>query len=85
MTDITVNMLDAKSNLSKLVDAVERGLQPQVVIARNGKPAARLVPLQAPGATAQPGQRLGVAKGQFVVPESIDISSTEAARLFGAA
>ena len=35
-----VNMHDAKTQLSKLVDAVERG--ETVVIARNGKPVARL-------------------------------------------
>ena len=35
-----VNMLDAKTNLSKLVDAVERGEETEIIIARNGKPAA---------------------------------------------
>lgn len=39
-----INMHDAKSQLSKLVDAVERG--ETVIIARNGKPAARLCALQ---------------------------------------
>lgn len=38
-----VNMLDAKTNLSKLVDAVESGAEDEVIIARNGKPAAKLV------------------------------------------
>ena len=38
-----VNMLDAKTNLSKLVDAVESGAEREVIIARNGKPAAKLV------------------------------------------
>lgn len=40
----TVNMHDAKSQLSQLVEAAERG--ETVVIARNGKPAAQLVGLQ---------------------------------------
>ena len=39
----TVNMHDAKSQLSKLVEAAERG--ETVIIARNGRPAARLCAL----------------------------------------
>jgi prevent-host-death family protein len=36
---LTVNMLEAKTQLSKLVEAAERG--EEVVIARNGRPAVR--------------------------------------------
>ena len=77
----TVNMLEAKSTLSKLVDAVERGFEPEIIIARHGRPAAKLVPVV--DSKGHQGKRLGVAKGQFVVPESIDESGAEAARLFG--
>ncbi len=59
----TVNMLEAKSNLSKLVDAVESGAEDEVIIARNGKPVARLVPLAAP--VPDVSKRLGIAEGQF--------------------
>jgi prevent-host-death family protein len=59
-----VNMLDAKSNLSRLVEAVESGAESEIVIARNGKPAAKLVPV-----TTRVGQRIGVAKGAFKAPE----------------
>jgi prevent-host-death family protein len=38
---ITANIHDAKTNLSKLLEAVERG--EEVVVARAGKPVARLV------------------------------------------
>ena len=37
-----VNMLDARNQLSKLVKAAENGAS--IVIARDGKPVARLVP-----------------------------------------
>jgi antitoxin (DNA-binding transcriptional repressor) of toxin-antitoxin stability system len=37
-----VNMLEAKSSLSRLVDALERGVESEIVIARNGKPATCL-------------------------------------------
>lgn len=52
-----VNMHDAKSQLSKLVEAVESGSETEVVIARNGKPVARLLPL-APAAS----ERIGGAR-----------------------
>lgn len=42
-----VNMHDAKSRLSKLIAAAEAG--DDVVIARKGKPAVRLVPIQRTG------------------------------------
>ncbi len=73
-----VNMLEAKSSLSRMVEAIETGKEDEIIIARNGRPAVKLVPLnQAPA-----GQRLGVAKGRFVVPDSIDDHNEEVARLF---
>ncbi len=39
----TINLYEAKNQFSKLVDAVEDG--EIIVIARNGKPAVKLVPL----------------------------------------
>jgi prevent-host-death family protein len=74
----TVNMLDAKSNLSELVRSVEAGEQAEIIIARNGHPVARLVPIIKPAAN----QRIGIAKGAFVVPDSIDDDNGEIARLF---
>ena len=75
---LTVNMFEAKSNLSKLVESVESGVEKEIIIARNGKPAARLVPL-----SEEPkGQRLGVAKGKFVSPDNIDAMDAEIEELF---
>ncbi|MDB5481625.1 MAG: prevent-host-death protein [Caulobacteraceae bacterium] len=75
----TYNVLEAKSNLSRLIDAVESGREAEIIIARNGKPAARLVPLNAKPA----GRRLGIAEGLFDVPEDIDGANRAIARLFG--
>lgn len=55
-----VNMLDAKTQLSKLVEAVESGAEQEIIIARNGKPAARLVPVD-----QKPKIRLGLNKGKY--------------------
>ena len=77
-----VNMLDAKSSLSKLVHDLETGGAQEFIIARNGRPAARLVPLHA--GTADRGRRIGVARGRFSVPDDIDKSASEVASLFEA-
>ena len=73
-----INMLQAKSTLSRLVEAIELGEEREIVIARNGRPAAKLVPID----VAPPANRIGVAKGLFVVPDSIDEHNDEIARLF---
>jgi prevent-host-death family protein len=74
----TVNMLEAKSNLSRLVEAVEQGIEPEIIIARNGKPAAKLVPM----VVVANKLRIGVAKGKFKVPDDIDEHNDEVAALF---
>lgn len=73
-----VNMLQAKSSLSRLVEAIEQGEEREIIIARNGRPAAKLVPID----SAPAGQRIGVAKGKFEVPDTIDAHNEEVARLF---
>jgi antitoxin (DNA-binding transcriptional repressor) of toxin-antitoxin stability system len=74
----SVNMLQAKSSLSHLVGAIEQGQEREIIIARNGKPVAKLVPLDA----APVGKRIGIAKGKFEVPDDIDAHNSEVARLF---
>ena len=73
-----VNMLEAKSSLSRLVEAVESGAETEIIIARNGRPAARLVAIKA----APAGKRIGVAKGKFEVPDDIDADAATIAALF---
>jgi antitoxin (DNA-binding transcriptional repressor) of toxin-antitoxin stability system len=48
------------------------------VIARNGRPVARLTALPGP----ERPRRLGVARGQFRVPDSIDAANPLIAELF---
>lgn len=74
----SVNMLEAKSSLSRLVEAIEQGTKREIIIARNGRPAAKLVPIS----SMQQNQRLGVAKGIFKVPDTIDGFNAEVAKLF---
>jgi prevent-host-death family protein len=75
-----VNMLEAKTHLSRLVDAVESGVEKEVVIARNGKPAARLVPVE-----DKPKKiRLGLARGKYPAMslEEFNALDEEIAKLF---
>jgi prevent-host-death family protein len=58
----TVNMHEAKTRLSKLVADVETGIEREVIIARNGKPVARLVPI---GELRKKNRLLGIAEGKF--------------------
>ena len=74
----SVNMLQAKSSLSRLVEAIEQGEEREIIIARNGRPAAKLVPMEA----SMPGQRIGIAKGAFEVPDNIDTNNDEVTDLF---
>ncbi|MBA2261940.1 MAG: type II toxin-antitoxin system prevent-host-death family antitoxin [Solirubrobacterales bacterium] len=64
-----VNMLDAKTHLSELVLAAERG--EDVVTARAGVPAARLV---AVGPGVEP-VKLGLLAGQIELGEDFDARS----------
>lgn len=61
-----VNMHDAKTQLSELVAAAERG--EEVVIARNGTPAARLVAI----ATEYAPVRLGALAGEIDLGPDFD-------------
>ena len=71
----TVNMLQAKTSLSKLVEAVESGAETEIIIARNGKPAAKLVAVNQP----KKGQRkLGMFEGEFPPFTLEDWNSTDA-------
>ena len=62
----SVNIHEAKTHLSKLVDKAAAGNE--VVIARAGKPVARLVPL----ASGCRQRKLGALKGRIRVPDDFD-------------
>jgi len=72
-----VNIFKAKSTLSKLIADLESKAVREVVIARHGRPVAKLVAL-----STNQGARIGVAQGHFVVPNDIDADNEVVARLF---
>ena len=76
-----VNMHEAKTHLSRLVDEAAAG-QP-FVICKAGKPMVRVTPLTQSGETAPVPSRLGMLRGQFSVPEDFDrMGQEEIADLF---
>lgn len=64
----TVNIHEAKTHLSRLVDEAVRG--EAIVIAKAGKPKAKLVRFDAP--ENKPGPRIGFLKGKIKVPDNFD-------------
>jgi prevent-host-death family protein len=62
----TVNIHAAKTQLSRLVDAAAAG--EEIIIAKSGKPMARLGPL----VDTRRKRRLGVLAGKLRVPEDFD-------------
>ena len=77
----TVNIHEAKTHLSRLVDGAAKG-EP-FVIAKAGRPLVKVVALEGP-AQSRPG-RLGFLQGQVKVPEDFDrMGQAEIERRFGA-
>ncbi len=62
----SVNVHAAKTNLSRLVDQAAAG--EEIVIARAGKPVARLVKLE----PVKPRRVLGQLKGLLTIPDDFD-------------
>lgn len=81
MSTATVNMLEAKSSLSRLVASLEDGTADEFIIARNGRPAARLVPLAGAAGSGDRSRRIGLAQGRFEVPAPFEGTDEEVLRL----
>ena len=73
-----VNIHEAKTHLSRLVDRAASG--EEIVIARAGTPIARLAPL----ARAAEPRRIGMAKGRIRIHAGFDDADTEIIGLFEA-
>lgn len=76
----SVNIHEAKTNLSKLVAEVVKG-EP-FIIAKAGKPLVKVVALDSP--SPREVRRLGFMSGQMKVPDDFDrMGEEEIGRLFG--
>ena len=76
----TINIHEAKTHLSRLVERAARG--ETFVIAKAGRPMVKLVPL----GLAEPAEpkKLGFLEGVFKIPDDFDtMGENEIAGLFG--
>ncbi len=62
----TINIHEAKTHLSRLVEDVAAG--EEVIIAKAGRPVARLVALEKPAGR----RKLGILAGEMVIPDDFD-------------
>ena len=76
MPDTSVNVHDAKTHLSRLLARVEAG--EEIVIARAGRPIARLVPY----ARLTEPRALGIWRGLVKIGPEFDEADEEIERLF---
>ncbi len=78
----TINIHDAKTHLSKLVDQAAKG-EP-FVIAKAGKPLVKVTALGAPEGTQV--RRIGFLTGQISVPDDFDrMGAANLEQMFGLA
>jgi prevent-host-death family protein len=74
----TVNIHEAKTHLSRFVDQAAAG--EEIIIARAGKPVARLTPLQTLATTPR---TLGLGRGKFTLPAGFGaMDATEIQAMF---
>ncbi len=76
MNTQTVNIHDAKTNLSKLIEKTKKG--EDVIIAKAGKPVAKLVAYKEPLKPRKPG----LWKGKIFIPENFNDEDEEINKLF---
>jgi prevent-host-death family protein len=75
----TVNIHEAKTHLSRILERVAHG--ESVVIARAGRPVAKLTPIETPALSAK--RRIGFLLGELRVPDDFDrMGESEIATLF---
>lgn len=74
-----INIHQAKTHFSKLVERVQRG--EEIVIGKAGKPVAKLVPFEEPEKKAGKRQ-FGIWKGKVWMSDDFDEADEETTRLF---
>ena len=74
-----VNILEAKTNFSKLVRLIETKQEDHIVVARHGRPVMKMVSYN----DTPVENRIGIARGKLVCPQDLDRDNGEIAALFG--
>lgn len=74
---MTVNVREAKTDLSKLMHLIESKQEDEILIARNGKSVVKMTLAN----TIPASKRIGVAEGKFEIPDNLDAGSEDIAAL----
>lgn len=72
-----VNILEAKTDFSKLIRMLETKKEDSITVARNGKPVAKIVLIN----ETPVSKRIGVAKGKFTVNGDFDADNDDISNL----
>lgn len=75
-----MNVLEAKTNFSKIIAMLERKEEKEVIIARAGKPVAKVILYDEPKTF---DDIFGIAKGKIWISEDFDEPDDDIARMFG--
>ena len=70
-----VNILEAKTDFSKLIRLLETKREDAITVARNGKPVVRMTLIN----QTPVSKRIGVARGKFTVQGDFDADNGEIA------
>ena len=72
-TMMQVNILEAKTDFSKLIRLLETKKEDFITVARNGKPVAKITLIN----ETPVSKRIGVAKGKFTIKGDFDTDNEE--------
>lgn len=75
---LQVNVLEAKTDLSKLIRLLETKREDVIRVARNGKPVVEITAIK----DTSVSKRIGVAKGKFKAPKDFDADNDVIAEMF---
>ncbi len=72
-----VNVMEAKTDFSKLIRLLESKREDSIIVARNGRPVIKMTLVD----ESPVSRRIGIAKGKFRAPEDFDANNDEAAAM----
>ena len=70
-----VNVLEAKTDFSKLIRILESKTEESITVARNGKPVIKMTLID----DSPVSNRIGIARGKIRIPDDFDACNEEAA------
>lgn len=73
-----VNVLEAKTNFSKLLMLLETKQESEIIICKNNKPVAKLTYMP----PFDVSKRLGIAKGKYSIPDDFDDEDSVITQMF---